>query len=326
MTHLPLRSRSWQAALLTLPLAGLGALTYLELALPEETLTDRIAFQSDVRGNGELYSMNTDGTDQVRLTSNSYNDLCPAFSRDGSRIAFCSNRDGNFEIYVMGNDGGNPVRLTDTTQGEYQPDWSESDTCIVFTRYFTSVTWDYGEIFAMNADGTNERRLTNNAADDMHPIWSPDGSRIIFNSKRDGNYEIYVMNPDGSGVQRLTNTPGNEMFPRFSPDGTKIAYGLVDFQTLAAQVHVMNADGTGDVALTSAGVFNGDPIWSPDGMKIVFKTNRTGNYEIFIMDSDGSEQTNLTMRPEEDYWPSWGQCSLVPVTPQSWGRTKSLYR
>src|ERR1044072_4457908 len=52
----------------------------------------KIAFDSDVDGNYEIYAMNADGSNQVRLTNNSASDLEPSFSPDGSKIAFISDR------------------------------------------------------------------------------------------------------------------------------------------------------------------------------------------------------------------------------------------
>src|SRR5205085_3626152 len=43
--------------------------------------------------------------------------------------------------------------------------------------------------------------------------------------------------------------------------------------------------------------------FSPDGSKIAFRSNRDGNYEIYVMDADGSNQTRLTNNPAEDYEP-----------------------
>jgi TolB protein len=39
-------------------------------------------------------------------------------------------------------------------------------------------------------------------------------------------------------------------------------------------------------------------MWSPDGKKIAFNTNRDGNQEIYVMDADGSNPTNLTNAPD----------------------------
>jgi Tol biopolymer transport system component len=62
----------------------------------------RIAFTSNRDGNSEIYLMNPDGSDVVRLTDNPASDKEPAWSPDGSMIAFSSDRNGSFDIFVMG--------------------------------------------------------------------------------------------------------------------------------------------------------------------------------------------------------------------------------
>ncbi len=41
------------------------------------------------------------------------------------------------------------------------------------------------------------------------------------------------------------------------------------------------------------------------GAKIAFASNRDGNFEIYVMNADGSDQTNLTNDPEYDWAPAW---------------------
>jgi len=47
------------------------------------------------------------------------------------------------------------------------------------------------------------------------------------------------------------------------------------------------------------------PSWSPNGDYIAFVSDRNGNNEIYVMKSDGSDQTNITNHPDNDYYPNW---------------------
>jgi TolB protein len=261
-----------------------------------------IAFYSDRDGNSEIYTMKPDGTEVRRLTFNNAEDRCPSWSPDGKKIAFLSDRDGNKEIYIMDADGSNLQRLTFDPAQEYHADWSPDGNRIAFL----SNRDGNDEIYVMNADGTNVKRLTYNAAEDMRPDWSPDGTRILFNSSRDGNREIYVMNADGTDQTRITHTSYDEIFPTWSPDGTRIAF--FDFNNgKMGDIYVINSDGTGCTRLTTHPSVDEDPAWSPDGKKIAFQSSRDGNFEIYVMDADGSNQTCLTSITSQEFWADWSK-------------------
>jgi TolB protein len=60
----------------------------------------------------------------------------------------------------------------------------------------------------------------------------------------------------------------------------------------------MDADGGNVTRLTESEAFDGYPNWSPDGKKIAFLSGRDGDAEIYVMNPDGSDQTNLTNSPD----------------------------
>ena len=134
------------------------------------------------------------------------------------------------------------------------------------------------------------------------PRWSPDGSKILFISDRTGNNEIFVMNPDGSDITQITQSEGNKNWAEWSPDGRRIAYSY------EGDIYLINADGDPEsvVRLTSDGKKNRAPSWSPDGRRIVFSSQRSGNWDLWVVNTDGSGLTQLTDDEFVDLYPNWG--------------------
>lgn len=83
----------------------------------------RIAFVSVRDGNTEIYVMNANGTNQVRLTSNSASEGSPRWSPDGRAIVFVGKRDGNTEVYVMNADGTGQANVTNHSSIDVDPAW-----------------------------------------------------------------------------------------------------------------------------------------------------------------------------------------------------------
>ena len=160
------------------------------------------------------------------------------------------------------------------------------------------------EIALMNPDGSGVIRLKVFGSD---PMLSPDGTKIVYCSLRDTIYsQIYVMNADGSGSKRITDHKGGDACgPVWSPDGKKIAY--YDFaQTQPSrnpEIWLMDADGANPKKLIDHGM---DPSWSPDGKQIAFASHRDGIFQIYAMNSDGSNVRRLTKHNAEDSNPAWG--------------------
>ncbi len=269
------------------------------LANAASLLPSKLAFNSDRDGNVEIYSMNSDGSNLIRLTNSPFFDGAPDWSPDGRYIVFLTDRDGNAEIYRMDIDGSNPVNLTNNPYDDTYPDWSPDMQKIVFE----SVRDGNLEIYVMNADGSNQTRLTNNPGDDYGARWSPDGTQIAFSSMRNGNLDVYLMNADGSNQVNLTNHPANDCNPTWSWEGSQLAFDTDRDGNY--EIYTMNRDGSSPTRLTySAGNF-GYSDWSPDGRRIVFSVDNGGNWDIYAMDYDGGNITEILTGQTSDFNPRW---------------------
>lgn len=226
-------------------------------------------------------------------------------------VAFHSQRDGNFEIYVMNPDGTGQTRVTFDPASDIYPDLSPNGNKIAFTSNRVTSTNPEGdnEIFTMNVDGSDVTQLTFNNANDAWPRWSPNGRQVAFHSNVDGNFEIYIVDADGSNLSRVTDYPGIDQWPSWSPNGKQLAIRR------DGDIYLINVDGTDPQRLTDDPALDQMAAFSPNGKQLAFMSLRAGYCSVFVMNSDGSDQINLTAK-EPTSSPSSAWCSRGP----SWGR------
>ena len=153
----------------------------------------------------------------------------------------------------------------------------------------------YGLYFAQRDDIADLRRIGSDTATAFEPVFSPDGSRIAFVSPRDGNPEIYVMDADGTGTVRVTNDPGVDGGPVFG--GERAIYFHSDRVGKKLQVFMMSDAGDSVRQLTTDST-NSHPTVSPDGRTVAFVSTRDRNYDIWLMNADGSNQRQFTRSPQ----------------------------
>lgn len=173
--------------------------------------------------------------------------------------------------------------------------------------------YDFEEIFSLKTNGTDLQQLTDNKLWDFYPAFGQDDELLYFLSKRNKDLDLYQMNPDGTGQAKLFDSGdhdadihamgGELVFTSGSKiwkmkEGEKNASSLTN-PARAAQKNKANLP-FGDY----------DPRLSPDGTKIVFERlhgddNPHGNYDIFVMDADGSNEKNLTNNGWSQGLASW---------------------
>ena len=286
----------------------------------------KIAFASWREGNGDIYVMDGDGSNQRRVTVNPARDEYPAWSPDGKKIAFVSNRNNvnkdHKQIWAIDADGKNPIRLTDGLVDSY-PDWSPDGTKIVYDAHLHPEEHHVAPagITVMDADGNNKRLLTREGA---HPTWSPDSKRIAFISAVDVISHVFVMDADGRNRMQLTHDFVRKRLPSWSHDGRRIAYVGDNV------IWVVDSDGENPRQLTWH-VTEEHPTWSPDSGSIAFTSRGRdpGIVGIYTVDVTNGAVDALPRDPDVlNYDPDWLYPGGLSVSPEGsritiWGRMKN---
>jgi Tol biopolymer transport system component len=240
----------------------------------------KIAFVSE----GGIHLVNPDGTGLTEIRPGDLRsfDTQPMWSPDGTKIAFLHAAEGRFELLVYDLASGGISTIAGRGYDVDSPRWSPDGKRIAFVSG--------NDIFIIGmAAGAEPIELTSGA----FPTWSPDGARIAFETR----VGVSVIDADGSHGSSLAAGT----FPEWSPDGSAIAF--IDDRL---RLSLISPDGTGLMRLTDAGFDDiGPPMWSPDGSQIAFEASKGGNYDIYVVNRDGSSLNNLTADPRDENVPTW---------------------
>ena len=179
----------------------------------------KIAFEQHLNGNGDIYVINTDGSNKIRLTTDPAQDGTPDWSPDGSEISFQSERDGSqrFEgsLYIMNQDGSKQRSIFFSPQ-LFCTAWSQEGSRLIFgaLQPVPGTSLEYVDLFTINPDGTDLTRITTSADGETYPSISPDGLRIVYMV----NFRLFVMNIDGTGAHGLDARGRTDEDPAWSPE------------------------------------------------------------------------------------------------------------
>jgi len=211
-----------------------------------------------------------------------------------------------------------------------------------FKIVYSATQGDVHSLWTINLDGTNRSMLTDHASD---PAWSPDGNAIVFygwDGHPRGGSGVYEISTDGTSTSQIWNQ-GSAEYLDWSPAGRYIAMNTItgtpnkrlvvydrDTQTSQdlgpGEQPGFSPDGNSIVARTcvgsNCGLFlmgkygenkmrltasadDAMPSWSPAGDRIAYASQQSGNWDIWVVNSNGGGQTRLTEDPGIDAMPIW---------------------
>ena len=198
------------------------------------------------------------------------------------------------DLYLVNAMGGEPTLLI---EGASEPNVAPDGQWVVYDSW----AGDRLGLRLIKIDGTQDTELTT-SKQDSNPFFSPDGQRISF-----FNYEhdvLHVINRDGSDRRDI----GKGEYPAWSPTGDQIVYrGCVGGGKCG--LIVSNVDGSNPIQVTTH-ANDAAPRWSPNGGQIAFYSDRDGNWEIYVINSDGSWLRRITNHAASDVMPVWSPDGL----------------
>jgi len=224
----------------------------------------------------------------------------PSWSPHGYRIAYWASHAGQRDIWTIKPDGSSPVRVTSDVPLSWNPVWSPDGRYL----YFSSDRDGIVNLWRIPID-ENTARKTGPA----EPITTGGGltQRAQASFSGDGRKLAYVEQSATENIQRVrfdpasgktlgkpevvTEVSATVTIPDVSPDGQWVAFQSWGHQE---DIYVMKSDGSGEKQLTNDIYKDRLPRFSPDGRRIAFFSNRSGNFEIWIIGTDGSGLQQIT--------------------------------
>ncbi len=253
----------------------------------------------------------TDGSGKSALVSNASGIFIGTarYSPNGTSIAYdYSNSSGVKSVYTMNANGTSITLLTggqtkpDTTAASsYLPAWSADGSTIAFVSDRTGTP----EVYSMTSTGASVTQLTSIVDTSITNVFFTKAGKIGFYALVSGVYSFYQMNTNGTGLAQVNSTPVNisliSPYTAYNPAGTLIATSY-QLGTSGYDLYAFTLNASSKTRLTT---LNADAIINPhytsDGTKIVFEAVISGSPSVFIVNSDGTNLTNLTVSNGPDY-------------------------
>ncbi len=186
------------------------------------------------------------------------------------------------------------------------PAFSPDGSTLVFTCFSRRYNKGKASLYQYNLETKELSLLVEGGVNVNLPgsSWNPMTNKIVFSSERNDNHdEIYMIDANGKPGDEVQITQRNDrqsFEPSFSPNGERVVFEShpVDVEDQGV-ITVYEINGSGDyIELSTSSENLKQPNWSPAGDKILYQKQEGDSWNIWTMNTDGSEKTQLTFNGE----------------------------
>lgn len=195
------------------------------------------------------------------------------------------------DMVMISAGGNNRRRIAHFKDGVADPTLSMDGK----TFAFTTNSEKPGAVFVGPTTGGKPRQITDGKTWVAAPVLSLDGKRLVYNSwdSDDEMWNLHIVNVDGTNNIKLTSGPRTESFANWAPDGKVLFFHVRDDDD-SWHIARINSDGTKYTMLTAGPHKDWLPSVSWDGSKVAFWSTRSGTWEIYVMNPDGSNPRQIS--------------------------------
>ena len=214
---------------------------------------------------------------------------------------------GPYQISLISLDTLESRQLTfapENTFGDLNPQFSPDGKSVSFSRLMGGGTAT-SDIYIVPVGGGEPRRLTSDSKQIKNSTWTADGREIVFSSNRGGSMSLWRIPASGGTPEQLPVGELNASTPSISRQGNLLAYVRNTTDTNMYRLSLDRAARASPTMIASSTQTDGMPGFSPDGQQIAFVSDRSGNNEIWLCDSDGSKLRQLTTLESGAGSPRW---------------------
>ncbi|MGB5399866.1 MAG: protein kinase [Thermoanaerobaculia bacterium] len=259
----------------------------------------------------ELWVVELAGGEPVRISEGDA--MQPTWSPDGRTIAFWGIREfdgggAQREIGTIRADGGEPRWVVEDSAVDWSPVWSPGSESLYYIsdRGGSANIWRIGLDPASGEATGQPRPLTAPSRLVSRIAISGDGKQMVFTDENVSSNvaRVELETASGAGLP-VAVTRGSSEFvqAQASPDGEWVAFRSTGSQE---DLYVVRADGSDLLQLTDDSAKDRRPSWSPVGEQILFYSDRSGRYEFWVMNRDGSGLEQVTDGEGDSFfYPKW---------------------